>query len=50
MFSAAALALAFLGYAWTGTFAQAASNFLASIVSGAVFGISCVLKFGPTDA
>ncbi|TLZ53770.1 MAG: hypothetical protein E6K15_09910 [Methanobacteriota archaeon] len=50
MFSAAALALSFLGYAWTGTFAQAASNFLASIVSGAVFGISCVLKFGPTDA
>ena len=50
MFSAAALALAFLGYLWTGTFADAPSNFLASIVSGAMFGVSCVLKFGPTDA
>src|SRR5256885_16961859 len=50
MFSAAALALSFLGYAWTGTFAQAASNFLASIVSGAVFGISSCLQFRPADA
>lgn len=50
MFSAAALALAFFGYAWIGTFADVSSNFLASIVSGAMFGISSVLKFGPTDA
>lgn len=50
MFSAAALALAFLGYLWTGTFVNAASNFLASIVSGAMFGLSSVLNFGPTDA
>jgi len=50
MFSAAALALAFLGYLWTETFTNAASNFLASIVSGAMFGLSSVLKFGPNDA
>src|SRR5438552_1085078 len=50
MFSAAAFAFAFLGYLWTETFANAASNFLASIVSGAMFGLSSFLKFGPTDA
>src|SRR2546430_17556242 len=50
MFSAAALALAFLGYLWTETFTNAASNFLASIVSGAMFGLSSFLKFGPNDA
>jgi len=50
MFSAAALALAFLGYAWIGSFSDAASNFLASVASGAIFGLSTVLKFGPKDA
>ena len=50
MFSAAALALAFLGYTWSGSFSDAASNFLASVVSGAMFSLSCVLKFGPKDA
>src|SRR5438552_18770853 len=49
MYSAAALALAFLGYLWTETFANAASNFLASIVSGAMFGLSSFLKFGRID-
>src|SRR5207253_10088610 len=50
MFSAAALTLAFLGYLWTETFANAASNFLASIVSGALFGPCSFLQFGPTHS
>src|SRR5438093_10024848 len=50
MFSAAALALAFLGYLWTETFANAASNFLASIVSGRFSGFPSFLSFGPTPA
>src|SRR5438093_12297187 len=49
MVSAAALALASLGYLWTETFANAASNFLASIVAAALFGLSSFLKLGPTD-
>ncbi|TMA01826.1 MAG: hypothetical protein E6J94_02795 [Methanobacteriota archaeon] len=49
MFSAAALALAFLGYAWSGNVAGAASNFFASIVSGGLFGLTSVLKFAPSD-
>jgi hypothetical protein len=50
MFSAAALAIAFIGYAWSTSLTIASSNFLASIVSGAMFGLSCILKFGPSDA
>jgi hypothetical protein len=50
MFTAAALALAFLGYLWSGAFEAAASEVGASMVSGILFGVSCVLKFGPTDA
>ena len=49
MFSAAALALAFLGYAWSGNVAGAASNFFASIVSGGLFALTSVLKFAPSD-
>ena len=49
MFSTAALALAFLGYAWSGNVAGAASNFFASIVSGGLFGLTSVLKFAPSD-
>ena len=49
MFSAAALALAFLGYAWSGNVAGAASNFFASLVSGGLFGLTSVLKFAPSD-
>src|SRR5439155_2326508 len=41
---------AFLGYLWTGTLVNAASNSLASIVSGAMFGLSSFLKFGPNGA
>ncbi len=50
MFSAAALAVAFVGYAWTGAFEAASSHFLASILSGALFGLSNVLRFGPNEA
>jgi hypothetical protein len=50
MFSAAALAVAFIGYAWTGAFEAASSNFFASILSGALFGLSNVLRFGPVEA
>lgn len=50
MFSAASLGLASLGYFWTGAFENAASSFLASIVSGAMFGIACLLNFGPNEA
>ena len=49
MFSAAALALAFLGYAWSGNVAGAASNFFASIVSGGLFALTSALKFDPSD-
>src|SRR5256886_15733656 len=49
MFSAAALALAFLGYAWSGNVAGAASHFFASIVLGGLFGLTSALKFGPRD-
>src|SRR5438093_10826572 len=45
MFSAAALALAFLGYAWSGHVAGAASNFFASIVAGGLFALTSALKF-----
>jgi hypothetical protein len=50
MFSAAALALSFLGYAWGGNAIGAASNFYASIVSGGLFALTSVLKFAPSDA
>lgn len=50
MFSAAALAVAFIGYTWTGAFEAASSNFFASILSGALFGLSHVLRFGPNEA
>jgi hypothetical protein len=50
MFSAGALAVAFLGYLWTGAFEAASSNVFASILSGALFGLSNVLRFGPNEA
>ena len=50
MFSAAALAVAFVGYVWSGGFEAASSNFFASILSGALFGLANVLKFGPGEA
>ena len=50
MFSAASLGLAVIGYSWMETFEDAASIFLASIVSGAMFGIASVSKFGPNEA
>ena len=50
MFSAAALAVAFVGYTWTGAFEAASSHFFASILSGALFGLSNVLRFGPNEA
>ena len=37
MFSAACLAIAFLGYPWLGTVEPTSSNFVASIVSGGTF-------------
>jgi hypothetical protein len=50
MFSAASLALAFMGYFWSSTFEGAGSHFIASIVSGGLFGIASMLKFGPIEA
>src|SRR3989304_788223 len=50
MFSVASLSLAFTGYAGFGTFEAASANFLASIVSAAVFGIASLLPFGPVPA
>ncbi|MCI4371120.1 MAG: hypothetical protein L3J78_00545 [Thermoplasmata archaeon] len=49
MFSGAALAIAFLGYFWLGPFETATSNFMASIVSGAIFWITTQLNFGPAE-
>lgn len=50
MFSAASLGLAFLGYVWMGTFESAASSYLASIVSGGLFGSASLLTFGPIES
>jgi len=50
MFSAAALAVAFLGYYYVGSFQEASSNFIASIASGGIFWASDSLKFGPSSA
>jgi hypothetical protein len=50
MFSAASLAMAFVGYFFAGSFEGAGSHFLASIVSGGLFGIASVLKFGMDEA
>lgn len=50
MFSAASLTLAAMGYLFTGAFEGAASSFVASIASGALFGLATVLKFGPDEA
>src|SRR5437762_12398671 len=44
------LGLPFLRYPLAQTFAHPASNFLASIVSGAMFRLFFFLKFGPIDA
>src|SRR5438046_10554237 len=49
MFSAAALALAFLGYAWSGNGAGAAANFFASLLSGGLSALTAVLTFAPSD-
>lgn len=50
MFSAASLALAFVGYFWASSFDGATSHFIASIVSGGLFGLASILKFGPSEA
>ena len=50
MFSASALAVAFVGYFWTGTREAMTSNFFASILSSALFGLSNVLQCGPNEA
>ncbi len=47
IFSAAVLALAFLGYVEIGTVEEAAANLIASIVSGVPFAVVSTLKFGP---
>lgn len=50
MFSTSALALAFLDYWVVASAEQAATHFLAAIVSAALFGIATVLKLGPSEA
>jgi hypothetical protein len=50
MFSAASLAMAFVGMFFAGSFEVAGSHFLASVVSGGLFGIASVLKFGMDEA
>lgn len=50
MFSAASLAIAFMGYFWSASFDGAASHFMASMVSGGLFGLTSFLKFGPSEA
>ena len=47
MFSVACLALAFTGFAALGAFEAAASNFLGAVVSGGLFGVASLLRFGP---
>lgn len=47
MFSAAALALSFLGFFTLGAEEDAARNFLAAVASSILFGICTVLKLGP---
>lgn len=54
MFSVAALFLAFTGYFGLGSVGgnmeAAGTNFVAAIVSGGLFGIVSLLKFGPANA
>ncbi len=50
MFSMSAFALAFLDYWTLGPQAQAATHFLAAIVTAALFGVATFLKFGPDEA
>jgi len=46
MFSAGALAVAFVGCYFVGAFEEDATNFLASVVYAGIFWISNTLKFG----
>ncbi len=46
MFSAGALAVAFVGCYFAGAFEEDATNFLVSVVSAGIFWISNTLKFG----
>lgn len=47
MFSAAALALSFLGYFSLGAVEDAARNFTAAVVASVLFGVCTLLKLGP---
>jgi len=50
MFSMSALALAFLEYWTLGPAEQAATHFLAAVVSAVLFGVATFLKLGPDEA
>jgi len=50
MFSTSALALAFIDYFVVASSEQAATHFLAAIVSAALFGVATLLKLGPAEA
>lgn len=50
MFSAACLAIAFLGYLWLGSLEQTSSNFVASLVSGGTFGLLSHPKLARREA
>ena len=50
MFSMSALALAFVDYWTLGSASQAASHFVAALVSAGMFGLASVFKLGPVQA
>lgn len=50
MFSAAALALSFMGYFTLNSSATAAQNFAAAVASAVGFGVCTLLKYGPESA
>ncbi len=50
MFSASALAIAFLGYVLAGAEQVAGTHFLAAVLSAVLFGVATILKLGPDEA
>lgn len=50
LFSAASLAIPMIGYMAFGTFDGMVTNFVAAVVSAALFGLASFLHFGPDEA
>ncbi len=50
LFSAASFTIPAIGYLAFGTAEDAATNFLAGVVSACLFGVASLLHFGPSEA